>query len=53
MQRALEDATVRNLPVRLQTHITNRAADLYQRMGFRETGRTDVHVLMEWSPGAA
>jgi ribosomal protein S18 acetylase RimI-like enzyme len=43
-------ATAREVPVRLQTHIANRALNLYSRLGFRETGRTETHVLMEWNP---
>jgi ribosomal protein S18 acetylase RimI-like enzyme len=38
------------VPVRLRTHLTNRAADLYRRLGFQEYGRTDRHILMQWLP---
>jgi GNAT superfamily N-acetyltransferase len=44
-------ATARGVPVRLQTHIVNRAQYLYARLGFRETSRTETHILMEWYPG--
>jgi len=44
----LAAATTREVPVRLQTHVHNRAGNLYRRLGFRETGRTDTHILMEW-----
>jgi GNAT superfamily N-acetyltransferase len=43
-------ATARGVPVRLQTHIVNRAQYLYGRLGFRETSRTETHILMEWYP---
>lgn len=43
-----ERARRSGVPVRLGTCHMNRAADLYRRLGFRETGRTDLHVLMEW-----
>lgn len=43
-----ESARRRGVPVRLGTCHMNRAADLYRRLGFRETGRTDSHILMEW-----
>lgn len=33
--------------VRLQTLLHNRAAKLYERLGFREYGRTETHVKME------
>jgi ribosomal protein S18 acetylase RimI-like enzyme len=45
----LAEATAREIPVRLQTHVHNRAANLYRRLGFRETDRTDTHILMEWT----
>ncbi|HET7767435.1 MAG TPA: GNAT family N-acetyltransferase [Chloroflexota bacterium] len=43
-------AQARGVPVHLGTFITNRAADLYRRLGFKETGRTDIHILMAWRP---
>ena len=46
----LAEATAREIPVRLQTHLLNRASNLYRRLGFRETGRTNTHILMEWQP---
>jgi ribosomal protein S18 acetylase RimI-like enzyme len=49
----LESAIASGVPVRLQTHIVNRAADLYRRMGFQETERTGSHLLMEWNHDAA
>jgi ribosomal protein S18 acetylase RimI-like enzyme len=53
IREVLERGIERGVPVRLQTHIVNRAADLYRRMGFRETGRTKSHLLMEWKHDAA
>src|SRR3954453_5192270 len=44
----LSGASQRRVPVRLQTQVVNRAANLYRRLGFIETGRTDIHLLMEW-----
>ena len=49
LRNVLEQAILRGVPVRLRTHITNRAANLYRRMGFQETGRTESHVLLEWN----
>jgi ribosomal protein S18 acetylase RimI-like enzyme len=40
----------RRVPVRLGTYLENRAVVLYERVGFREIGRTDTHILMEWFP---
>jgi ribosomal protein S18 acetylase RimI-like enzyme len=48
LKEILGHASGRGVPVRLRTQLTNRAADLYRRMGFQEYGRTDRHILMEW-----
>ena len=45
--------TARGVAVRLQTHLVNRAAELYRRLGFQERGRTVTHILMEWRVGEA
>jgi hypothetical protein len=44
----IENAGVRQVPVRLGTFRVNRAVNLYRRLGFREVGKTDTHILMEW-----
>jgi ribosomal protein S18 acetylase RimI-like enzyme len=49
LKEIIERARVRHVPVRLRTHLTNRAANLYRRMGFEECGRTASHILMEWN----
>jgi len=46
-----ERATARGVPVSLATHRSNRAVNLYSRLGFRESGRTTSHILMEWNRG--
>ncbi|HYW74516.1 MAG TPA: GNAT family N-acetyltransferase [Pyrinomonadaceae bacterium] len=48
MQDVISQAASRQVPVRLQTHILNQAAELYRRLGFCERGRTGTHFLMEW-----
>lgn len=53
LQQAMDRARHRLVPVRLQTHIVNRAAGLYRRMGFREMGQSTSHLLFEWDPGTA
>ena len=54
LREVIEDARARQVPVRLGTFHLNRAVNLYRRMGFREVGRTETHILMEWSsPGEA
>ncbi len=49
----IDRAITHGVPVRLRTHIVNRAANLYRRMGFQETERTESHLLLEWNHGAA
>ena len=50
LRETQERARARNVPVHLGTFLTNRAAELYRRLGFQETGRTESHILMEWRP---
>lgn len=50
LREAIERARARGVPVRLGTFHQNRALALYRRLGFRETGRTANHVLLEWRP---
>lgn len=50
LQDVMRRAGERRVPVRLGTFQTNRAAALYWRLGFRETGRTTTHLLFEWRP---
>ena len=49
IEQVISEAIARGMPVRLQTHLVNRAAELYRRLGFRESGRTGTHILMEWN----
>jgi len=48
LRETIERARARGVPVHLGTHLQNRAVGLYRRLGFRETGRTATHILMEW-----
>ncbi len=50
LQRVMARARQRGVPARLQVLQQNRAQVLYRRVGFRESGRSDTHVLMEWQP---
>lgn len=45
-----EAAAAHGGAVRLGTFHENRALALYKRLGFREFGRTETHVLLEWQP---
>ncbi len=47
---AIELARTRGVPVVLGTLHKNRAADLYQRLGFIVTGKTETHTLFRLDP---
>ncbi len=47
-----ENAKSKNIPLRLQVLKENKAKELYERVGFKETGQTDTHYEMEWSPNS-
>lgn len=53
LQGLIERARATGVPVRLRTHIINRAAVLYRRLGFRETHRTESHLFLEWNRDVA
>ncbi|HEU5318055.1 MAG TPA: GNAT family N-acetyltransferase [Chloroflexota bacterium] len=53
LREVLERARSRGVPVLLGTHLKNRAGELYRRLGFRETGRTDTHMLFRCDPAQA
>jgi ribosomal protein S18 acetylase RimI-like enzyme len=46
LRETLALAASKSQPVKLQTHLCNRAKALYERHGFREYARTSTHVLM-------
>lgn len=52
LREIIERARVRRVPVRLGTHLMNRAANLYRRLGFREFAQTESHILLEWRADA-
>ncbi len=41
-----------DLPLRLHVRFGNRALQLYQRLGFRQTGETATHIEMELPPAS-
>lgn len=43
----IREAENRNIPVRIHTLKVNPVRDLYERLGFRITGSTETHLLME------
>jgi ribosomal protein S18 acetylase RimI-like enzyme len=45
-----DEAKEKRMPVTLHVEKTNRAARLYQRLGFIVTGDTGAHLKMEWQP---
>ncbi|HVF49924.1 MAG TPA: GNAT family N-acetyltransferase [Pyrinomonadaceae bacterium] len=48
LREIIERARLRRIPVRLGTHLANRAANLYRRLGFRQFAQTESHILFEW-----
>jgi len=50
LQEAQNRAAERGVPVRLQVLRSNRAAELYARLGFKPVGENETHVMMEWRP---
>jgi ectoine hydroxylase-related dioxygenase (phytanoyl-CoA dioxygenase family)/GNAT superfamily N-acetyltransferase len=48
IQRLLNDAAKRCLPVHLQVLKCNRARVLYERMGFKHIATREFHFLMAW-----
>jgi len=49
LRALIEHARARRVPLHLGTHLLNRAANLYRRVGFRQIGTTETHLLFEWS----
>lgn len=49
VKAVLEEAESKDLKVRVQVLHENTAKQLYLRLGFVECGKTDTHVLMEFS----
>ena len=47
----LLEGTAAGKPVRLHVSKTNRAQELYTRLGFSRIGDTGTHFLMEWAAG--
>jgi ribosomal protein S18 acetylase RimI-like enzyme len=50
LQDIIDEARRRSMPVALRTQTSNRAVNLYRRIGFQEIGQTDSHIVMEWRP---
>lgn len=50
MKNIQAEATRTQLPIRLQVVVDNPARRFYARLGFRETGQTDVRCQLEWRP---
>ena len=47
LREVVAAARTRGVPVKLGVLHKNRAFDFYRKLGFRETGRTSTHILME------
>ena len=53
LQRVFGEAAATNKPVHLKVLKGNRAERFYQRLGFKKTGETELHIDMEWRAPAA
>jgi len=51
IRELLAEAAATSRPVRIHVEKHNPAVRLYQRLGFRKTGETDMHDSMEWLAG--
>ena len=47
LRNILDEATRKELPVRIHVEYNNPAMRLYKRLGFKKTGETGVYYLME------
>jgi len=43
----MDDARVKNIPIKLRVLKENRAQELYRKMGFEETETNDISIFME------
>jgi ribosomal protein S18 acetylase RimI-like enzyme len=50
MQDLLDEASAAGKMVRIHVEHNNPAMHLYERLGFKEIGDTEVYYLMEWKP---
>jgi ribosomal protein S18 acetylase RimI-like enzyme len=48
LDKALQKANSKKFPLRLTVLLQNKAKELYERKGFRITGKTETHFLMEF-----
>ena len=53
MRGLLQEAAGAGKPVTIHVLKQNRALRLYERLGFREIGDTEVYLLMEWKPDSS
>ena len=50
LKEVIDKAKAMNIPAHLGVLKENRAANLYRRLGFIQTGETETHFLMEFKP---
>lgn len=50
LNEVIEIAKAKNIPARLQVLKENKAAELYRKLGFKQTGETETHFQMEYNP---
>ena len=52
LRQVMDEADRERVPISLHVELWNPALRLYERLGFVEAGRSDVHARMERSPRA-
>jgi ribosomal protein S18 acetylase RimI-like enzyme len=52
VKEIIQEASLKNIPVRLQVLKENQAQHLYRKLGFKDTGVTDTHFKMELKPSS-
>lgn len=50
LEEKISEAKIKKIPVKLQVLKANRAANLYENLGFVKTGETETHYKMEFNP---
>jgi len=48
LEDLFNEASERNIPLRLEVSAVNRAAGLYKRLGFRIVDESETYLRMEW-----
>lgn len=50
LKEIIQEASTKNIPIKLQVLKESQAQHLYRRLGFKDIGVTDTHYKMEFKP---